>query len=29
MLELDAIDRVIELFSTAEVSDDMLDRMDW
>jgi len=29
MLELDAIDRVLELFATSDVSDNMLDRMDW
>ncbi len=27
--ELDALDRCIELFATADVSDDMLARMDW
>ncbi len=27
--ELDAIDRCIEVFATADVDDDMLDRMDW
>jgi len=28
-VELEAIDQVIELFSSADISDSMLDRIDW